>query len=142
MIGVAFNNGATGERHVKQEYYVAYAQDEWHFRQNATLNYGLRYDYYTPLREADDLIVKFNIDTGVIDPNTTPLYRSKKNNVQPRVSMTYAPNRTVFRGGFGIFVGPGQTEDQIQPIEAERIATTVTSFWSSMRGTKWLFSFP
>jgi hypothetical protein len=24
-----FNNGATGERHVKQEYYVAYAQDEW-----------------------------------------------------------------------------------------------------------------
>ena len=25
-----FNNGATGERHVKQEYYIAYAQDEWH----------------------------------------------------------------------------------------------------------------
>ena len=31
------------------------------------------------------------------------------------------------RGGFGIFVGPGQTEDQIQPIEAERISTTLTS---------------
>src|SRR5262249_58660240 len=34
---------------------------------------------------------------------------------------------TVFRGGFGIFVGPGQTEDQIQPIEADRISTTVSS---------------
>ena len=68
-----FNNGATGERHIKQEYYVAYAQDEWHVAPKATLNYGLRYDYYTPLREANDLIVKFNIDTGVIDPNTTPL---------------------------------------------------------------------
>jgi hypothetical protein len=33
----------------------------------------------------------------------------------------------VFSGGVGIFVGPGQTEDQIQPIEAERISTTLTS---------------
>jgi hypothetical protein len=31
------------------------------------------------------------------------------------------------RGGVGIFVGPGQTEDQIQPIEAERISTTLSS---------------
>ncbi len=71
-----FNNGATGQRHIKQEYTIAYAQDEWHLAPKATLNYGLRYDYYTPLREADDLIVKFNIDTGTIDPNTTPLYKS------------------------------------------------------------------
>ena len=86
-----FNNGATGRRHTKQEYYIAYAQDEWHVRPNFTLNYGLRYDYYTPLREADNLIVKFNIDTGAIDPNTTPFYKSKKTNFQPRVSLTYAP---------------------------------------------------
>ena len=33
---------------------------------------------------------------------------------------------TVLRGGFGIFVGPGQTEDQIQPIESDRISTTIT----------------
>ena len=31
----------------------------------------MRYDYYAPLREANDLIVKFNIDTGVIDPTDT-----------------------------------------------------------------------
>jgi hypothetical protein len=30
----------------------------------------------------------------------------------------------VIRGGVGIFVGPGQTEDQIQPIESERVNTT------------------
>src|SRR5258705_8700848 len=35
--------------------------------------------------------------------------------------------KTVFRGGFGIFVGPGQTEDQVQPIEAERISTTLST---------------
>ena len=37
-------------------------------RRNLTLNYGLRYDYYTPLKVTDNLIVKFNIDTGTLDP--------------------------------------------------------------------------
>src|SRR6185436_5556818 len=92
-----------------------------------TLNYGVRYDYYTPLTERDDLIVKFDIDTGVIDPNTTPLYKSKKNSVQPRVSYTYAPGRTVLRSGFGIFVGPGQTEDQVQPVESDRVASSISN---------------
>ena len=51
--------------------------------------------------------------------------------------MTWSPNpngtgffgggRTVLRGGFGIFYGPGQTEDQIQPIESDRISSTFTS---------------
>ena len=122
-----FNNGATGARQVKQEYFIGYAQDEWHLGSKATLNYGLRYEYYTPLTEEDDLQVKFNIDTGVIDPNTTAPYQSRKNNFNPRVAFTYAPGKTVFRTGFGLFVGPGQTEDQIQPIEAERISTTLTS---------------
>ncbi|MGE0815616.1 MAG: carboxypeptidase regulatory-like domain-containing protein [Vicinamibacterales bacterium] len=122
-----FNNGATGDRHTTQNYFVAFAQDEWHATSNLTFNVGVRYDYYTPLSERDNLIVKFNIDTGAIDPNTTPLYTSKKNNVQPRVSMTWAPGRTVFRAGAGIFVGPGQTEDQIQPVESDRISSTLTS---------------
>jgi outer membrane receptor protein involved in Fe transport len=66
-----FNNGATGERHIRQEYYIAYAQDEFHVSPKLTLNYGVRYDYYTPIREANNLQVKFNVDTGLIDPNTT-----------------------------------------------------------------------
>ena len=39
-----------------------------------------------PLQETDNRIVKFNIVTGVLDPDTTPFYQSKKNNFQPRVS--------------------------------------------------------
>ena len=34
--------------------------------------------------------------------------------------------KTVFRAGFGMFVGPGQTEDQIQPIESDRISSTLS----------------
>jgi Carboxypeptidase regulatory-like domain len=123
-----FSNGASGPKHTKQEYFVAFAQDEWRVRANFTFNFGLRYDYYTPLREADNRDVRFNIVTGTLDDPTAPFLTMKKDNFQPRVSMTFSPtSKTVIRGGFGIFVGPGQTEDQIQPIEAERINTTLSS---------------
>ena len=52
----------------------------------------------------------------------------KKTNFQPRVSATWMPaSKTVIKAGGGIFVGPGQTEDQLQPVEAERISTTLSS---------------
>ena len=89
-----FHDGASGAEHIEQEYYVAFAQDEWRVNPKLTLNYGLRYDYYVPLREADNRIVKFNIDTGTLDPDTTPLYQSKKNNFQPRVSVDVRADRT------------------------------------------------
>ncbi len=131
-----FNGGATGERLAKAEYYIGYAQDEWKLRPGLTLNLGLRYEYYTPLREARNLQVLFNIDNGTIRPNTQAALRSSKNNFGPRIGLTWSPDqsgtgffsggKTVIRGGFGIFYGPGQTEDQIQPIESDRISTTVT----------------
>jgi hypothetical protein len=55
------------------------------------------------------------------------LHGSNKNNFQPRVAMTWAPGKTVFRSGFGIFVGPGQGEDLIQPIESDRVNTTLST---------------
>ena len=33
----------------------------------------------------------------------------------------------MFRSGFGIFVGPGQGEDLIQPIESDRVNTTLST---------------
>jgi outer membrane receptor protein involved in Fe transport len=132
-----FNNGATGQRFAKQEYYVGYAEDEWKIRPNLTLNYGLRYEYYTPLREDRNLQVLFNTTNGTLRPPTESAFKSSKTNFGPRVSMTWSPNpngdgffgggRTVLRGGFGIFYGPGQTEDQIQPIESDRVSSTFTS---------------
>ena len=64
-----FNNGATGQRHTCRTTTSASRRTSG-VSPAFTLNYGLRYDYYTPMRERDDLLVKFNIDTGVIDPPT------------------------------------------------------------------------
>lgn len=43
--------GVSGQRLAKQEYFIAYGQDQWNVRPGLTLNLGLRYEYYTPLRE-------------------------------------------------------------------------------------------
>src|SRR6185503_304181 len=124
-----FNDGATGPRHIEQNYYIGYLQDEWHVNRALTLNFGVRYDYYTPIREKNDLQVKFNVETGVIDPPTTAVFKSTTTNFQPRVGATLlATEKTIIRGGFGLFVGPGQTEDQIQTIaDSDRVSATLTS---------------
>src|SRR6185369_8119934 len=114
-----------------------YAEDEWKIKPNFTLNYGLRYEYYTPLREDRNLQVLFDIRTGTLRPPTEQAFQSSKTNFGPRISATWSPSpngdgffgggHTVLRGGFGIFYGPGQTEDQIQPIESDRISSTFTT---------------
>jgi len=134
-----FNNGLTGQRLAKSAYYIGYGQDEWKIRPNVTLNYGLRYEYYTPLEEAHNGQVFFDTTNGAIKPSTpdqNPL-KGKQNAFGPRIALTWSPNpngsglfgggKTVLRGGFGIFYGVGQVEDQIQPIESDRISSTVSN---------------
>ncbi len=61
-----FNNGATGPRHFQQEYYIGYAQDEWRVEPeaDAELRPAVRL-LHADAAEANNLQVKFNIDTGV-----------------------------------------------------------------------------
>lgn len=134
-----FNGGTTGQRLAKSEYYIGYAQDEWKIRPNVTVNLGLRYEYFTPLREGRNGQVFFDITNAQIKPSASdqnPL-KGNKNTFGPRVSLAWSPRpqasglfgggRTVLRGGFGIFYGPGQVEDQIQPIESDRISSTISN---------------
>jgi hypothetical protein len=129
--------GVSGQRLAKQEYFISYGQDQWNLRPGLTLNLGLRYEYYTPLREKSNGQVLFDITSGVLRDPSEDAFGSKRSNFGPRIALTWSPNvsgngffgggKTVLRGGFGIFFGPGQTEDQIQPIESDRIQTTITS---------------
>ncbi|HBB89161.1 MAG TPA: hypothetical protein DC047_16265 [Blastocatellia bacterium] len=132
-----FFNNSTGPAQARQSYYIGYAQDEWKIKPNLTLNYGMRYEYYTPLREANNRQILFDIVTGQLrDSSQVPL-KTSKTNFGPRVALSWSPNptgtgffgggNTVLRGGFGIYYGPGQTEDQIQPIESNRISSTLSN---------------
>jgi hypothetical protein len=80
--------------------------------------------------------IYFDINTGVLRTPSEDPYLTSGNNFGPRIGLTWSPNpngtgrfgggKTVIRGGFGIYYGPGQTEDQIQPIESNRISSTLS----------------
>jgi hypothetical protein len=142
--------GVSGTREAKQQYFIAYAQDQWQIRPGLTLNYGLRYEFYTPLRERNDAQVLFDINSGTLRDSSQSPFKSAKSNFGPRVAVTWSPNSTgtgffsggksVLRAGFGVYYGPGQTEDQIQPIESDRVQATITGS-TLVNGTQ-LFAFP
>ncbi|HTF70204.1 MAG TPA: carboxypeptidase regulatory-like domain-containing protein, partial [Edaphobacter sp.] len=124
--------GLSGVAKLQQMYYIGYAQDEWRIRPNFTMSYGLRYEYYSPLREARDKNVFFDIPSGNIIPKFAgDWYRSSKLNFGPRLGFTWSPlasnGKTVVRVGAGYYYGPGQTEDQLQPEANDRIGTTRTT---------------
>jgi hypothetical protein len=119
-----------GMSEARQYYLIGYGQDEWRIRPNVTINYGLRYEFYSAVNEANDRAVIFDVGAGrLLDPRTTDFYRASKKNFAPRLGITYSPTlsflpdalkgKTVIRAGGGLFYGPGQFEDLIQPIESD-----------------------
>lgn len=92
----------------------AFIQDDWRVRRWLTLNLGLRYDYYSPLTEADDNLSNVDIEAGrIVIAGQDGVSRSanvQKDwiNLAPRFGFAATvTERTVVRGGYGIsFVPP------------------------------------
>ncbi|MFB3903331.1 MAG: TonB-dependent receptor domain-containing protein [Acidobacteriota bacterium] len=105
----------------RRTYYFAYAQDEWKLRPNFTLSLGARYEYYTVIREEHDRLLVFDTSIGDFAPQGTPAYQPDRNNIAPRLSFAWSPtafkDKTVIRGGYGMYYGPGQVDDVMAGIE-------------------------
>jgi hypothetical protein len=102
----------------KQFYLVGFVQDSWRASSRLTLDLGMRYDYYSVVREKDGLARPFFVEDNAFSSDPDNFYNPDRNNFSPRLSATYALNeKTALRTGFGFFYGPGQFEDRIQPIE-------------------------
>jgi len=102
----------------QQYYLIGFAQDSWRATDRLTFELGLRYDFYSVVKEAEGRAKPFFVEDNAFSSDADNFYDPDKNNVAPRVSAAFQLNeKTVLRGGFGFFYGPGQFEDRIQPIE-------------------------
>jgi len=115
--GSGYVKGASQRRDLRYYALGFYASDTWRLRPNLTLNFGLRHDYYDPVREVNGLglLPRGGLE-ALYDPNlvleqagggkgTRPFYKPDKNNFSPNFSFSWDPfgeGKTAIRGGYSI----------------------------------------
>jgi hypothetical protein len=86
-----------------------FAQDQWRVRPRLTLNFGLRYDLFTPPVEKYNRQSDFNPATGTIllagqNGISRGIIDLRKNDFSPRVGFAYTLTpKTVLRAAYGLF---------------------------------------
>ncbi|MBZ5697358.1 MAG: TonB-dependent receptor [Acidobacteriia bacterium] len=87
--------------------FAGFAQDDWRITHRLVFNLGLRYEYVTPIKDANNLIGNFDPTLGMVQVGkqiNTP-YNGDHNNFAPRVGFAWdirGNGKTVLRGGGGI----------------------------------------
>lgn len=111
----------------RRQIYAGYLQDDFRVTPRLTLNLGLRYEYFSPIKEAHDEAATFDFATQSLlvpkgqDMELTPTLAASipilrngsrgltdpdRNNFAPRVGFAFQlTNELVLRGGYGIFYG-------------------------------------
>jgi hypothetical protein len=99
----------------RRTYFMPYVQDTFKLRPNLTLYYGLRYEYYSVLKEVFGRQAVVTVACGGFCPKGTPLYSPTYRNFAPRLGLAWQPGgaarKTVVRAGFGIYYEPNQMDD-------------------------------
>ena len=97
--------------YARSKYYALFIQDDWKARPNLTLNLGLRWEYFAPLRSKRD-----RISNLILGPNGSllgarikaggDLFNPDRNNFGPQLGFAWNPaafdKKIVLRGGFGV----------------------------------------
>ena len=102
---------ADAQRYFRTSTYAAFVQDDWKATPQLTINLGLRWEYFTPLREKyNNLSNLFLGSQYLLNARVVPvteLSRPDRHSFAPRFGFAYNPNvlnkKLVWRGGFGIY---------------------------------------
>jgi hypothetical protein len=92
------------EAKVRQKGNFFYFQDDFKATNKLTLNMGLRYDIFTPVRDAENRLANFDPAKNTLvqaSDDDRSLQRQPYNNFAPRLGAAYQLNsKTVLRGGY------------------------------------------
>ena len=130
-----------------------YAQDDWKFNSKLTINYGMRYEIFSPIDERFGHQSNFDLNTltlyipkgkdqnAALPPNFATAFPNVKvsrgevnsklidtdyTNFGPRIGLAYAHNpKTVIRVGYGIFYG-GEENQGGYPNRGEAVPFNAT----------------
>ncbi|HKM46841.1 MAG TPA: TonB-dependent receptor [Terriglobales bacterium] len=129
LLGIPDGGGINGLNNIiyNRQIYAAYALDDFKVTPRLTLNLGLRYEFFSTIKEADNLAATFDfnslsliVPSGIntqltptlasvlaIQRNGTPgLINPDKNNFAPRIGLSYQlSDKLVLRSGYGVFYG-------------------------------------
>jgi hypothetical protein len=89
LIGVG-----NGTRHLRDWYYAGFVQDDWRITQRLTLNLGLRYEYFAPPTETNNLLGGFNPTTGLQQIGSNgfgQLFKPNRDDFSPRFGLAWDP---------------------------------------------------
>ncbi|MGA7686685.1 MAG: TonB-dependent receptor [Terriglobales bacterium] len=126
LVSKATLTGALPVNHLRKNDYFGYAQDEYRWLPNLTLNLGVRYTIFDLFHEENGLANPF--DFGTCGPQGfcgigASFGQQNYGDVDPRVGFAWMPmgssGHTVIRGGFGIYHEDGQLDDQNLPAKNE-----------------------
>jgi hypothetical protein len=130
---------ATEKTYLRANVLDWYAQDDWRALANLTLNYGLRYEYFSPYVEKDNRLVNLdhNANFSLVSPvcpvavagactagSPRSLVNPDRNMYSPRLGFAYRPKlkifkETVVRGGYGINFNTGQYSSFAKQLSAQ-----------------------
>ena len=112
-IGNAFVEANTGntQRTTFNNGFAIFAQDDYRVSSSLTLNLGLRWEYFGPISEKQNLLFNFPSNAGpsaTLQPvgrgGLSGAYNRDLNNFGPRLGLAWSPIRhTVVRASYGIY---------------------------------------
>ena len=73
----------------QQYYLIGFVQDSWRASDRLTLELGLRYDFYSVVKEADGRAKPFFVEDNDFGTDPDNFYDADKNNFSPRLSAAY-----------------------------------------------------
>jgi hypothetical protein len=113
--------GGSNEVAIRESLFAGYIQDDWRARPNLTLNLGLRYEFTTLPKDANNRIQEITTLVNCATPGVAPSLTSPcgpmhvgsfiasnptTKNFEPRIGFSWDPFRsgkTAVRGGFAMF---------------------------------------